>query len=467
MIDIQTDVLSKYSSILAENSIPISCQHDYKMWVRYYLDFCYKYGFKSRHTESLAQFIKKLQEKNQPQFQQKQAAHAVSLYYEIVQPSVNAEVGSNITLDAETISCSEMTREIPPLSHVHISGEPGSEKESVAVHSSAVSTVQTSTAQAEWEKVHTDLFNEIKIRHYSPKTLRLYVMWARRFQLFTQNKSPLLLSSDDVKEFLKHLAINANVSASTQNQAFNALLFLFRHMLKKDFGDYSDCVRAKRRPYIPVVLSRDEIEAILMHLPYPYSLVAKLLYGCGLRLFECLNLRIHNFNFDAGILTVHDGKGQKDRTVPLPQTIVSELMTHIENVIELHQKDLKAGYAGAFMFGLLEKKYANCGKELIWQWFFPAKMLTFVPDSRELRRYHLHETHVQRAIKKAVGKAKILKRSSAHTFRHSFATHLLQANYDIRTIQTLLGHSDVRTTMIYTHTIKSLTVKEAKSPLDF
>ena len=167
------------------------------------------------------------------------------------------------------------------------------------------------------------------------------------------------------------------------------------------------------------------------------------------------------------ILAVHDGKGQKDRTVPIPETIVPELKRHLRSVIDIHQADLKAGYAGTFLPSLLEKKYKNAVRELVWQWFFPAKTLTFVPETKEWRRYHLHDSHVQKAIRRAVRRTKIPKRASAHTFRHSFASHLLQRNYDIRTIQELLGHSDVRTTMIYTHTIKSRTLKEAKSPLDF
>jgi len=216
-----------------------------------------------------------------------------------------------------------------------------------------------------------------------------------------------------------------------------------------------------------VVLSRREIDAVLKHLEYPYDVVVKLLYGCGLRLFECLQLRVHNFNFDAGILTIHDGKGKKDRTVPIPQTLMPELTSQLDAVKTLHNRDLKTGYAGVFLDNLLEKKYPSASKEFIWQWFFPQKTLTQIPGTKELRRYHLHESHVQKALKEAVGRARLTKRVSAHTFRHSFATHLLQANYDIRTIQELLGHSDVRTTMIYTHCVPSRTLKEAKSPLDF
>ncbi|OHE56042.1 MAG: integrase, partial [Thermodesulfovibrio sp. RBG_19FT_COMBO_42_12] len=302
--------------------------------------------------------------------------------------------------------------------------------------------------------------------HYSRKTLKTYALWARQYQRFLRHKPPSGLSSTDVKEYLTYLAVECHVAASTQNQAFNALLFLFRHVLKKDFCDMRDVPRAKKSKYIPVVLSMREIEAVLEHLYYPYNLVVKLLYGCGLRLFECLQLRVQSFNLDEGILTIH-GKGKKDRTVPLPQTIIPELTAQLEIVKKLHDKDLASGYTGVFLDDLLEKEYPSAAKDFIWQWFFPQKSLTSIPDMQELRRYHLHETHVQEALYEAVRRAKLTKRVTSHTFRHSFATHLLQANYDIRTVQTLLGHSDVRTTMIYTHCIPSRTLKEAKSPLDF
>ena len=245
------------------------------------------------------------------------------------------------------------------------------------------------------------------------------------------------------------------------------MLFLFRHVLKKDFGKIKGVARAKSKPYIPVVLSREEIDVIFEHLDDPVNLAAKLLYGCGLRLSECLNLRVQCLNFDAGILTVHDGKGKKDRTVPIPETLIPQLQKQLNSVIALYEKDIKSDYSGVFLPDLLSRKYKNAGKELSWQWFFPANALTRIPETKEYKRYHLHETVVQKAIKKAVNAAHITKRASAHTFRHSFASHLLQANYDIRTIQELLGHSDLKTTMIYTHTVQSRTIKQAKSPLDF
>ena len=317
-----------------------------------------------------------------------------------------------------------------------------------------------------WDQAIEKLAAEIKIRHYSRKTLKTYANWARKFQHFLSDKPPEELSSLDVKEYLTYLAVKRRVASSTQNQAFNALLFLFRHVLKKDYGDMSDVPRAKKSKYIPVVLSRQEVDIILSHLEYPFDTIVGLLYGCGLRLFECLGLRVQNFNFDDGILTVH-GKGDKDRTIPLPKKLIPKLKTQLEIVGELHDKDLAAGFAGVFLPDSLEKKYPSAAKDFIWQWFFPQKGLTLISKTKEYRRYHLHESKVQRALKNAVRRAKLTKRVRSHTFRHSFATHLLQAGYDIRTIQTMLGHADVRTTMIYTHCIQSKTAKEAKSPLDF
>ena len=319
----------------------------------------------------------------------------------------------------------------------------------------------------EWDNIIEKLAEEIKTRHYSRKTLKAYADWSRKFQIYLKNKPPDELSAAEVKAYLTYLAVRCKVSASTQNQAFNALLFMFRHILKKDFGDHKDTPRAKRSSYIPVVLTRKEVDAVLRNLAPPYDLVVKLLYGCGLRLFECLKLRVQNFNFDEAVLTVMDGKGKKARTVPIPQTIMQDLLAHIEFVKQFHEEDLKAGYTGSVLDDSLERKYRNASKDFIWQWFFPQQSLTYLSETKELRRFHLSDKDVQPPLYEAVRKAKLTKRVTSHTFRHSFATHLLQANYDIRTIQEMLGLADVRTTMIYTHCVPSKTMKERKSPLDF
>lgn len=306
---------------------------------------------------------------------------------------------------------------------------------------------------------------EIKVRHYSRKTLKTYTNWSRQFQRFLKDKPPQELSTADVKDYMTYLAVTCKVAASTQNQAFNSLLFLFRHGLKREFGELRDVPRAKKSLYIPAVLSREEIDAILKELSYPYNLVVKILFGCGLRLFEGLQLRVKDFNFDAGVLTVH-GKGKKDRTVPLPETIMPELKAQIKVISELHDRDLADGYDGVILDDAVEKKYPKAPKEFAHQWFFPQKPLTFIAETGERRRYHLHESDLQDALYYAVRRAKIPKKVTSHIFRHSFATHLLQAGYDIRVIQTLLGHSSLKTTMIYTHCVPVRTVKEPKSPLD-
>ncbi len=213
-----------------------------------------------------------------------------------------------------------------------------------------------------------------------------------------------------VKDFLSYLTVERQVSASSQNQAFNALLFLFRHVLGREFGKVDGVVRAKRRPYIPMVLSRGEVDAVIQKLDCPYDLVVKLLYGCGLRMFECLKLRVQDINFDMGTVTVHDGKGKKDRNLPLPESLVNELRVQIDRVADLHKQDLNEGFAGVFLPGALATKYRGAAKEFYWQWLFPAKTLTLVEKERAKRRYHLHESHVSKAIKKAVSRACIPKR---------------------------------------------------------
>jgi integron integrase len=437
MRDIHPDLLTVFLATLKERGVEPALHTSYRKWLRYYLDFCSKYALQNTSPDTPTRFLDKLRQKRQAEWQVRQAAHAVSLHLDGIRNAGDPQKEAATKKAAET--CPE---------------RPG---------------VGEAIGQSfgKWARAHADLVAVIKTRHYSPKTLKSYVHWARKLQGFAGDQEPSALTTEDVKKFLTYLAVECGVSASSQNQAFNALLFFFRNVLQKEFGEIRDVVRAKRRPYIPVVLSRQEVDAVIRRLQPPYDLVAKLLYGCGLRLFECLKLRVQNFNFNAGVLTVHDGKGKKDRTVPLPRSILPELEAQMGRVRLLHERDMRAGYAGVFLESLLEKQYKNAPRDFVWQWLFPAKTLTFVRQSQERRRYHLHERHVQKAIKEAGGRARLTKRVSSHTFRHSFATHLLRANYDIRTIQGLLGHSDVKTMMVYTHTIPSRTLMEAMSPLDF
>lgn len=231
-----------------------------------------------------------------------------------------------------------------------------------------------------FEKEYRDLEGSIKLRNYSPKTLAAYRLWVGKFQAFVHSRPTDQLGDDEVRGFLTELAVRHGMAASTQNQAFNALLFFFRHVLRREFGQLANVVRAKRHRYVPVVLSHRETEAVLGELQPPYRLVGLLLYGCGLRLAECVNLRVQCFNLDSMLLTVHDGKGQKDRTVPVPARALPAIREQMEFVHRLHAQDLAAGYAGTFLPRQLERKYKNAAKEFIWQWFFPAPTLTFVPN---------------------------------------------------------------------------------------
>ena len=464
MLKLPITLNQQFDNLLLNKTFSDKDRAFYKKWLRFYWDFCHKYQHDVFHSESLPLFLQKLQNKNQSEQQQLQAKLAISLFLKMRTGSEQPLIrDKSVNHPKATLRYSEHDNSQPSV--VQNTVQPRSYDQ----YSSNTLPVKPILEDigASWVFVFDQLVNEIKIRHYSPKTLKAYRGYIRQLQTFTKSKDYQKLSQQDVIDFLTFLAVEKQVSAASQNLAFNALLFLFKHVLKRDFGEIKGVVRAKRKAYIPVVLSRQEIDLIFDHLDDPVDLVAKLLYGCGLRLFECLKLRVQDFNFDAGIVTIHNGKGKKDRTLPIPQSIVPDLQKQLQKVAVIHEADLKAKFSGTFLPDQLDRKYKNAAKEFIWQWFFPAKSLTILSETKEHRRYHIHESVVSKAIKRAVNDARITKRATAHTFRHSFASHLLQANYDIRTIQELLGHSDVRTTMIYTHTIQSRTIKQSKSPLDF
>jgi integron integrase len=443
MLTVPASLSQTFESQLSLRNIPDQQRRDFHKWLRFYLDFCAKYASDPKLTVSFARFDDKLRSRGQSGLQTKQARRSIAIYYRIMGVIKSPQADSE---NPSTKNAAPLAASVTPSQAISKQADlPGAKWE---MPQSTVTDQPLKLTGANWEWVYESLQAAIKVRHYSNKTWQAYRYWLQQFQNFTKSKDASLLDMGDVKGFLSHLAINRQVAASSQNQAFNALLFLFKNVLQKEFGKVEGVVRAKRRPYIPVVLSRPEVDRVIGLLEPPYDLIAKLLYGCGLRLFECLKLRVQDLNFDLQVLTVHDGKGQKDRTLPMPATLRAELAAQVEQAAIVHEEDLAANTAGVFLPSALDVKFKNAAKEFAWQWLFPAKSLTLVPGSEDYRRWHLHETHVQRAIKLAVRKSRIAKRASAHTFRHSFASHLLQANVDIRTIQELLGHSDLKTTMI-------------------
>jgi integron integrase len=305
----------------------------------------------------------------------------------------------------------------------------------------------------------------ITARHYSYRTEKSYIGWIRRFIVFHGKRHPAAMGEAEITAFLSALATQGRVSASTQSQALSALVFLYRVVLRTDIDWLNGIVRAKRPVRLPVVLTRREVRAILNQMQGTPLLMASLMYGAGLRLLECARLRIKDVDFAKGEITVRDGKGGKDRITMLPAALCRELSAHVYRVKKQHQRDLRRGLGSVALPEGIGRKYPRAEWEWGWQWVFPATRFYRDERSGRWRRHHLHESVLQRAVKEAVRASGIAKPASCHTFRHSFATHLLEAGYDIRTIQELLGHSDVSTTMIYTHVLNR-GGKGVKSPLD-
>ncbi len=315
-------------------------------------------------------------------------------------------------------------------------------------------------------KLLDQLRASLRLRHYSLRTEQQYLQWVRRFILFHGKRHPKTMGATEVEAFLTHLAVEGEVAASTQNQALSALLFLYREVLQQDLPWMSQVVRAKRPARLPVVLTEREVLAILERMSDVHGLMARLLYGSGMRIMECVRLRVKDVDFERLEILVRDGKGAKDRVTMLPQAVAPALLTHLQWRRRLYEDDLAANQAEVYLPDALARKYPNAASEWCWQYVFVAAAHTLDPRSGAKRRHHLDEKLLQRAMKRALQASEISKPATPHTLRHSFATHLLQRGYDIRTVQELLGHADVSTTMIYTHVLNK-GGRGVMSPLDF
>ncbi len=315
------------------------------------------------------------------------------------------------------------------------------------------------------KKLLDQVRDALRTKHYSYRTEQTYIEWIKRFILFHGKRHPKDMGAQEVQAYITYLATERNIASSTQNQALSAIAFLYKHVLQKDLALAMDLVRPSRPERVPTVLSHQEAMAVLDKMTGVTQLMAKLLYGSGLRITECLRLRVKDLDFGNHQLIVRDGKGEKDRATILPGSLYKDLQAHLQIVKAIHQRDIKEGFGETFLPYALERKYPNALKEFSWQYVFPASVRSVDPLSKRTKRHHLDATVLQRAIRQAAQLAGINKPVTPHTFRHSFATHLLQNGYDIRTVQELLGHKDVKTTMIYTHVLQrgGLAVK---SPLD-
>ncbi|RJR20318.1 MAG: integron integrase [Desulfobacteraceae bacterium] len=316
-----------------------------------------------------------------------------------------------------------------------------------------------------WKSLGEEMVRILRLKHRSLSTEKTYLAWVRDFYRFHKGRHPAQIESAHLKDYLSNLAVERKVSAATQHQAFNAILFFYRNVLNKEILDLNDAVRAKRVRRLPVVLTKQEVLRLLDRMEGSVRLMAELAYGCGLRVSECIRLRVKDLDFEQSCLTVRAGKGDKDRVTVLPESLKQRLREHLDSVRVLHEKDRSSGVDGVFMPDALSRKYPSAGREWIWYWVFPSRDLSIDPRTREIRRHHVHLNTLQKAVKVAAEKAGLSKRVTVHTLRHSFATHLLEKGYDIRTIQELLGHSNVQTTMIYTH-VATKNRLGVRSPLD-
>lgn len=314
-------------------------------------------------------------------------------------------------------------------------------------------------------RLYDRIIEVLRVRHYSRRTEEAYLHWIRRYIEFHEHQHPRLLAERDVNRFLTHLAVDEHVAASTQNQALSAILFLYEHVLEQPLDRIEGVVRAKKPRRLPVVLTEDEVARLFEHLCGTPRLIAMLLYGGGLRQMEALRLRVKDLNFEARVVIVREGKGDKDRRTPLPAALVAPLQAHLVRVKRIHEQDLASGFGAVELPHAFDRKSPQAAKNWLWQYVFPGANISTDPRSRVRRRHHYHESNMARALAEAARRADLAKRVTCHTLRHSFATHLLESGSDIRTVQELLGHASVETTMIYTHVMNRPGLN-VQSPMD-
>ena len=425
-----------YRACVEAHHIPPQRSGYYVRWVQEFVEFQPETKLRDRSAADIERFLKFLAEQaGAAEWQAKQAAYALRLLYEQFLPAYHPTVAGGSAV--ETGEAGFRDRILP--------GE----------------------AERCQGPVLQRLRAEVRERHYSYKTETTYLEWVRRFLAFHGYADPHQLTpATAIKEYLDYLAGVRYVSASTQNQALNALVFLYGHVLHVPVGDMGNFQRAKRPRRLPEVMTRTEVQALLDQLTGTTKLMALLMYGGGLRLSECQQLRVKDVDIEHRQILVRDGKGQKDRVTILPEKVVGLLQEHLAAVKAQHERDLAAGHGDVFIWPALARKYRGAAKEWGWQFVFPARSFSADPRSGAIRRHHQHESLLQKAIKTAARKAGIVWPVGCHTLRHSFATHLLESGSDIRTVQELLGHANVETTMIYTHVLNRPSVAPVRSPLD-
>lgn len=434
-----------FKACLEENRVRPDRSSFYVKWAQAFVDFRPGKKLRDRTAEDIRSFLEDLRNRSRiEEWHVEQAEHSLKVLYERFLPGY-APVHVRASRPSDPLMEKKQGTESNRFRDRVIPGE--------------VDRLFSPSLQA--------LKTEIRGTHYSIRTETAYLDWVPRFIAFHGYADPKSMEGTvEVKEYLDFLAVEREVAASTQNQALNALVFFFNNAVKKPFGEMETFVRAKRPQRLPEVMTREEVQALLAQMEGITARMAGLMYGGGLRLMECLRLRIKDIDFARHQILVRDGKGQKDRVTMLPDRFADPLRKHLEAVKIVYDGDRAQGSAEVVIWPALARKYPNAGREWIWQYVFPAKSLSVDPRSGKVRRHHIHESSIQKAVKDAALRAGVCKKVGGHTLRHSFATHLLEAGYDIRTVQELLGHADVSTTMIYTHVLNRPGLS-VKSPADF